>query len=165
MIFLFHFLALLLFVVTQENRKVSMRSKLWWCEVQKSGIFGLFTGWIFFSLFSGWRICIPIESGFIQPDFFFFLFRHFLVIFGIFFYISSGSNGQAGGFWCVFGIAQWGEIISKGYFGNNLTQMWDREVQNKTSRSKIWKIVLGSLKFNFAHLLFPEVMRGSTTYR
>ena len=105
MIFLFHFLALLLFVVTQENRKVSMRSKLWWCEVQKSGIFGLFTGWIFFSLFSGWRICIPIESGFIQPDFFFFLFRHFLVIFGIFFYISSGSNGQAGGFWCVFGIA------------------------------------------------------------
>ena len=46
--FLFHFLALLLFVVTQENRKVSMRSKLWWCEVQKSGIFGLFTGWIFF---------------------------------------------------------------------------------------------------------------------
>ena len=114
MIFLFHFLALLLFVVTQENRKVSMRSKLWWCEVQKSGIFGLFTGWIFFSLFSGWRICIPIESGFIQPDFFFFLFRHFLVIFGIFFYISSGSNGLAGGVWCVFGIAQWGEIISKG---------------------------------------------------
>ena len=52
MIFLFHFLALLLFVVTQENRKVSMRSKLWWCEVQKSGIFGLFTGWIFFSLSS-----------------------------------------------------------------------------------------------------------------
>jgi len=35
-------------------------------------------GEFFFSLFSGWRICIPIESGFIQPDFFF-LFRHFLL--------------------------------------------------------------------------------------
>jgi len=44
----------------------------------------------------------------------FFRFRRFLVFFGIFFYISSGSNGQAGGFWCVFGIAQWGKIISKG---------------------------------------------------
>jgi len=68
----------------------------------------------FFSLFSGRRICIPIESGFIQPDFFFVLFRRFLVFFGIFFYISSGSNGRAGGVWCVFGIAQLGEIISKG---------------------------------------------------
>jgi len=44
----------------------------------------------------------------------FFRFRRFLVFFGIFFYISSGSNGQAGGVWCVFGIAQLGEIISKG---------------------------------------------------
>jgi len=33
---------------------------------------------------------------------------------GIFFYISSGSNGLAGGFWCVCGIAQLGEIFSKG---------------------------------------------------
>ena len=45
---------------------------------------------------------------------FFFRFRRFLVFFGIFFYISSGSNGRAGGVWCVFGIAQLGEIISKG---------------------------------------------------
>ena len=113
MIFLFHFLALLLFVVTQENRKVSMRSKLWWCEVQKSGIFGLFTGWIFFLSSQGGAFVSQSNldlSNLIS----FFRFRRFLVFFGIFFYISSGSNGQAGGVWCVFGIAQWGEIISKG---------------------------------------------------
>jgi len=103
-------LALLLFVVTQENRKVSMRSKLWWCEVQKSGIFGLFTGWIF--LFSLLRVAHLYPNRiWIYPTWF--LFRRFLIIFGIFFYISSGSDGQAGGFWCVCGIAQWGKIISK----------------------------------------------------
>ena len=106
MIFLFHFLALLLFVVTQENRKVSMRSKLWWCEVQKSGIFGLFTGWIFFSLSSqGGAFVSQSNLDLSNLISFFFI--------GIFFYISSGSNGQAGGFWCVCGIAQWGQIISK----------------------------------------------------
>ena len=113
MIFLFHFLALLLFVVTQENRKVSMRSKLWWCEVQKSGIFGLFTGWIFFLSSQGGAFVSQSNLDLSNLISFFFLFRHFLVIFGIFFYISSGSNGPAGGVWCVFGIAQWGEIISK----------------------------------------------------
>ena len=113
MIFLFHFLALLLFVVTQENRKVSMRSKLWWCEVQKSGIFGLFTGWIFFSLSSQGGAFVSQSNLDLSNLISFFLFRRFLIIFGIFFYISSGSDGQAGGFWCVCGIAQWGEIISK----------------------------------------------------
>ena len=97
----------------------------------------------FFSLFSGWRICIPIESGFIQPDFFFVLFRRFLVFFGIFFYISSGSNGRAGGVWCVFGIAQLGEIISKGaivfFF---FTCIFTRYLWNFCIKfvRKIWKI-------------------------
>ena len=132
--FFFHFLALLLFVVTQENRKVSMRSKLWWCEVQKSGIFGLFTGWIFFSLSSQGGAFVSQSNldlsnliSFFSFSAFSGNFRHFLL--HKFWQQRSGRR---------FLVCIW-DSISKGYFGNNLTQMWDREVQNKTSRSKIWK--------------------------
>ena len=54
----------LLFVVTQEKRKTSMRSKSWWFEAKNLEFLVFFCRKIF-SLFSEWRICIPSNQTWI----------------------------------------------------------------------------------------------------